>query len=1241
MEELGEELKQMTDIFDVLNPWRWTVWGKNVSKKSRELYNALTVDVPEMGDRGRDIKAILDTEYSLPVVYGDQRLGGNIVFYNVTGEDNRFLDIVVAVCEGEIKGFDKVYMNDEAIPIFDSGGSLFTHTAQQNTTSPIYGATTASGKCIFPTADNFTPYGVVAIRKGVNNQFILLRPNVDFAIGATLSDSITNLVNVLNASSHPVISQATYSKMLLGAGVPYTGGGIEINYDSPGATGNDFYIGCIAHVQGTTRLNECAVTLSGGSDDNYIEAYFYNGTDTQSANSQLISAYPPSGDSTGWTVNHTLSGIAYAYIRMAHNPDLFEGGIPKFSFEIKGKKVYDPRTAITDFSENPAVCLRDYLLNSRYGKALDPNSLDDTSIIDAANDCDTSRTAIPGVPSAALYGIGGVVDTNQPIKDNVAKILQTMNASLPYYDGKYYLKVMKAGNATLDFNEDNIIGSISVVSSTKRNRYNKVLISFPDRARNYEIGEAPIENSSYLSEDNNQVLEKRIDAPYVNYYPRASDLAELVLNLSRAGLTADFTTTMGALKAVPGDIVSITYAPFSWSGKEFRINSIVLRMDGLCDVSVTEHEDSYYTLVDKVAPEEPSPVDLPLPNEVIKPEIYKITCNKDTFLVNSDGTITPRIYIAWYDISEYPYRYKIYLKKESETAFNQVGFVGKNDNLEFYVPNVEWDTDYEVGVAVENGLGLTSPISKTRITVPNPLTGANYNYPDVKGLELIGEGTEQGQGNNTDFTGRDIKLQWRLSSNNVTYEFGSTAAEQLGALTGVIPFSLKGYRVEVYHPNDITPRQEYFVTDPFFTYTLDKNIEDGNGVPSRTVTFKVIAVGQVAGYGIAGESEIPAKITVSNPAPSLPTGVNLSTGFQTVTLKYDRPNLADWSGILVWLDTTTGFTPSSANLVYSGTDNNVVIPGLTSGVTYYVRYALIDTFVDPSQTDDTGLTLSAESSLTTDIAVTSSEIQNLIADKIAAGTLGEAVTLGGVFVASGTEAVLNGTGPTLGTYRLDLGPVAHTGSTYVVNFYNGYDDAHGSYDSKFSIDESGNAIFGGDLNAAGGTFSDLTVASGGYIRGGQTAYNTGTGFWLGDVSGTKKFSLGSATKSVTWDGTDLTVKGDITADSITLLTDYSSSQVVNASNTGTFNFSYYLPDYVLIVYANVPNANLTWTCITRKDHTGPPPGDGYSWNGYERNFNGGPGAVRPSAAPANETTQVTVTNNGTNNCIITVKLIPV
>lgn len=66
------------------------------------------------------------------------------------------------------------------------------------------------------------------------------------------------------------------------------------------------------------------------------------------------------------------------------------------------------------------------------------------------------------------------------------------------------------------------------------------------------------------------------------------------------------------------------------------------------------------------------------------------------------------------------------------------------------------------------------------------------------------------------------------------------------------------------------------------------------------------------------------------------------------------------------------------------------------------------------------------------------------------------------------------------------------------------------------------------FSVSGGSVFLQNVIVGSEIRQGQTAYDTGTGFWLGDVSGTPKFSLGnSAGNKMTWDGTTLSLTGNL------------------------------------------------------------------------------------------------------------------
>jgi len=79
------------------------------------------------------------------------------------------------------------------------------------------------------------------------------------------------------------------------------------------------------------------------------------------------------------------------------------------------------------------------------------------------------------------------------------------------------------------------------------------------------------------------------------------------------------------------------------------------------------------------------------------------------------------------------------------------------------------------------------------------------------------------------------------------------------------------------------------------------------------------------------------------------------------------------------------------------------------------------------------------------------------------------------------------------------------------------------------------------------TGGGITLTTGGNIKGGQTAYNTGTGFFLGYSGTTHKFSIGNSVgNKLTWDGNNLSVTGEINASSGT----FSGSITASGTITG-------------------------------------------------------------------------------------------
>lgn len=86
-------------------------------------------------------------------------------------------------------------------------------------------------------------------------------------------------------------------------------------------------------------------------------------------------------------------------------------------------------------------------------------------------------------------------------------------------------------------------------------------------------------------------------------------------------------------------------------------------------------------------------------------------------------------------------------------------------------------------------------------------------------------------------------------------------------------------------------------------------------------------------------------------------------------------------------------------------------------------------------------------------------------------------------------------------------------------------------------------ITANELNTSITYAGSLIIDTNGVIRGGQTAYNTGTGWFIGYSGATYKLSIGNpAGNYLTWDGTNMNIKGEI---SIVALGD----TIINAADT--------------------------------------------------------------------------------------------
>jgi hypothetical protein len=276
------------------------------------------------------------------------------------------------------------------------------------------------------------------------------------------------------------------------------------------------------------------------------------------------------GKDTGDDTNFRGQGIACLYVRLEFHQDVFAQGIPLFTARIKGKKVEDPRTSTTAYSNNAALCIRDYLI-SKYG--LDSSGdTNDTTFSTAANVCDESVSLDAG-GTENRYEINGVINLSQSPGDILADMMTSCAGTLFWGQGKWHLKAGDYTSSVQTFTLDDFRGPITLETKhSRRNNFNVVRGTFVDANQDYVRADYPeIRSTVWIAEDND--IESAIDLtlPLTTSGTMAQRLAKMTLFRSREQMTMTADFSLKALDVEVGDIVAITNARYGMTAKEFEV----------------------------------------------------------------------------------------------------------------------------------------------------------------------------------------------------------------------------------------------------------------------------------------------------------------------------------------------------------------------------------------------------------------------------------------------------------------------------------------------------------------------------------------------------------------------------------------------------------------------------------------------------------------------------------------------
>ena len=324
----------------------------------------------------------------------------------------------------------------------------------------------------------------------------------------------------------------------------------------------------------------------------------------------------PIATANGIPETNTFTGTAYASAtyKLDRNDPQYNGA-PSMGFILKGRKVRAvdlvggiySLSATYVYSNNPALCLLDYLLNADFGRGLSVDEVDLKSFYDSAVVCGTIVTtdrAVAGIVNGGegtrdvpLYECNITLDVSNTVRENIQQILGTMALSELTWssEGKYKLHVEyptseAEQDALVDpshyFTDDDIIREdVNLSWADASDRYNQVTVSFLNEHEDFKSDSITwpktfsVAHNSYLAEDNNQPFRGSFTLDGVTDPYHALAAAEQLVREARSARILTLTVAKKGLSLEPGDFINVTSATSSLSDEVYRVQSIEVNAD--------------------------------------------------------------------------------------------------------------------------------------------------------------------------------------------------------------------------------------------------------------------------------------------------------------------------------------------------------------------------------------------------------------------------------------------------------------------------------------------------------------------------------------------------------------------------------------------------------------------------------------------------------------------------------------
>lgn len=463
-------------------------------------------------------------------LYGECRNVDGVVFKAAHGASSEFYLLVVALAGHECDSIPKVYFNDQELELeSDGAGGWWVWTRPFRRTPAVTVSATMS--IVGTTATVTLPYSPI--------------------------DGSVNCVGTyidIDTGSH------VYTPSVVGNVVTVTGVGPE-------------ELGMECHYQYSQDLPKARI-------------WKYLGTDSQDIGSDLLASRFPDLINTG-SNDDRFAGMCCLVVELQYDQDAFPTGVPNVTGLVRGAKCYDPRTGLTEWTQNPAIIARDWSLYA-YGGGCSESEIVEAAFLAAANACDVSTDfeTDDGTETRPLYQCDIVCKLDAPPDQGwLNEIVESMAGKHGWAGGALTLVagVYRSPVATITEDWISNAAEISVVKDAPLSEMVNVYlptianadapVSEDDTGATaaYAMAAMPeVRSEAYIEADGRE-LPREVSLGGVSHNVHAQHVCGVFMRDARYAMTLRLPCKMHAWRLELFDVVYVVLPIFGLDAQEFEV----------------------------------------------------------------------------------------------------------------------------------------------------------------------------------------------------------------------------------------------------------------------------------------------------------------------------------------------------------------------------------------------------------------------------------------------------------------------------------------------------------------------------------------------------------------------------------------------------------------------------------------------------------------------------------------------